>query len=178
MQRLSTTVIALVGEDAERVAQGVEGGLNLRLLPATGDPLTTWSAVVRTRAPYCAILDDPLAEVAAAWTELFEAREATGALEIAVSGVRARIASGALDLPDYYVVAGDAPFHLSALAQAAVHRVVPIGQDMRRTVAGLRAGRWWPAPASLLDALDHRLPDRLSAPVAAPDDMSTGLLTA
>lgn len=170
MQRLTTTVVAVVGDAAAGALEALSGAQNVRVVPTSGEPLDTWAAARRTRSPFCAIGDDPLGEVAEAWTALFADRRATGRLEVAVDQTRGRIRAGAVDLPDVYVVAGDSPFHLAALQPACPHRVVPVGDDVHRTVSRLRAGRWWPAADALLADLDRRLPDAFAAPSTADAD--------
>ncbi|MEE8601317.1 hypothetical protein [Euzebya tangerina] len=162
MQQLSTTVVAVVGSQAQPAVQDVAGA-NLRVIAATDDPVTTWAEVRRSRSPFTVITDDPLSEVAQAWSELFASQRSTGRLEVAVREARQRIRAGVLDLPDYYLTAGEAPFHLTVLAPQSAVRVVPLDADVARTVSGLSSGRWWPPPGELLADLDRRLPDRFAA---------------
>lgn len=164
MQRLPTTVVAVVGSHARDALEATPTGMNLRIVQPTDDPVAAWGEVKRSRRPFTLIGDDPLGEVAAAWQRLFEERTATGALEVAVSETTGRVRAGSVDLPDFYLVAGDAPFHLSALAPSAPNRVVPVDGDLGRAVSRLRAGRWWPPIDTLLDRLDHRLPDVFTTP--------------
>ena len=166
VQRLTSTVVAIVGPRAEDAAATLAAQANVRVLRATGAPLSTWAEVTRTRSPYCVLTDDPL--VAAAWTALFADRSATGALEVAVATLQQRIRAGAVDLPDHYLVLSDASsevsspsFHLTVLHPRASARVTPVDATDRlpRVVSHLRAGRWWPAPSTLLADLERQLPD-------------------
>jgi predicted NBD/HSP70 family sugar kinase len=172
VQRLTTTVVAIVGPDAEDALESVSGSLNVRAIAPTGDPIATWQQVRRTRRPFCLIADDPLAEVAQAWAAMFADRQATGRLEVAVQQVRQAVRAQTLDLPDFYVVTGEAladrpDFHLAALQPIAPSRVVPAGQALGRTISRLRAGRWWPSIETVTTDLDHRLPDVFTAPDAS-----------
>ena len=168
VQRLSTTVIALVGSDADGAAATLTDHANVRILPRTGDPVATWREVVRTRSPFCVITDDPMGEVATAWMELFERREASGRLEVAVAQLREQVRAGSLDLPDVYVALDGATFHLTALQPQAPSRVVPAAGDLPRTLSHLRSGRWWPPLEALTNDLDHRLPEAFATPEADP----------
>lgn len=176
MQRLSTTVVAVIGEAAEDVAAVLRDDGNVRVIPSAGDVVATWAEVVRTRSPFCVITDDPLGAVAAAWDELFRTRSASGTLEVVVSEALSRIRSGTVDLPDFYLVRGEGMFHLAVLQPLAPARVVPVDSDIRRTVSTLGAGRWWPRPEILLDRLERRLPDRFEAPEAREGEIGDLLL--
>ena len=71
MQRISTTVIALVGEQARACAKGLGGAANIRVeLPDPAAPpleraAAAWQAATSTQAPYLVHDADPLALVAA-----------------------------------------------------------------------------------------------------------------
>jgi hypothetical protein len=65
MQRISTTVIALVGEQARACAKGLEGAANIRVeLPDRAAPpleraAAAWQAATGTQAPYLVHDADP-----------------------------------------------------------------------------------------------------------------------
>jgi hypothetical protein len=78
MQRISTTVIALVGEQARACAKGLGGAANIgvELRDPAAPPLERAAAACQaatgTQAPYLVHDADPLALVADAWTRCFD----------------------------------------------------------------------------------------------------------
>ena len=193
MQRLSTTVLGLVGSPTparlRELATSMGEGANVRaVLPEPQDtPLdrsvAAWREAAGAHLPYVVHDADPLAEVAAAWIDRWDGAgwDETrwggmgdhGRLEVTVQAVLQRWRARSLDLPDYYlVVAADQlpetarHWYLGVLADAASHRVVVVEDDDAEVVAavrGLRAGRWWPDLDRLLTELDRWAPDRFVA---------------
>ncbi|MGH3666480.1 MAG: hypothetical protein ACRDU8_10415 [Egibacteraceae bacterium] len=177
MQRVSTTVIALVGEDAGECAALLGAAANVRAVtPDDADPpldraVHAWREAVKAHIPFLVHDADPLAAVADAWVRWYDQQGVAGDLEVAVSDALARWRARALELPDYYLVldAESLPptqrhWYLGFLHRSAPHRVVPAAaqaDDIARRVASLRAGRWWPDLDRLLDGLDRVVPDRL-----------------
>lgn len=187
MQRIATTVLALVGEpagtDLSTLVTALGRGGNVRgVSPATGEPpidraVTAWGAATRTHTPYLVHDADPLADVADAWVAGWDdagdrrrpGPAARGSLEVAVREVLRRWRAGALELPDYYLLVGvddlgptARHWYLGVLAGAAAHRVVVAEPDATAVAAAvrqLRAGRWWPPVDRLLDGVDLRAPD-------------------
>ena len=168
MQRLRTTVLAVVGAGADAVAHELDAGSNVRRVPGSGDVVAAWAEVRRSARTYTVLTDDPLGAVAAAWEALYDGTGAVGELEVAVARVVGQVRAGTVDLPDAYLVTDDRRFHLSALSPQAPSRVVPVGDDAVAAVRGWRAGRWWPSIEVLLDAVERRLPDRLVTPEDGP----------
>ena len=93
-----------------------------------------------------------------------------GELEVAVADALARFRSGALELPDYYLVVGPEAlgvtarhWYLGVLHAAAPARVVPVpgATGAVEAVSGLAAGRWWPSAEELLEGIDRVVPDRV-----------------
>src|SRR5919206_3563947 len=109
MQRISTTVVGLVGERARPVAEALDRAANIRVeLPDPGvAPLdravTAWQAATSTQAPYLVHDADPLALVADAWVRRYDQRGPAGELELAVRETLSRWRAGTIDLPDYYI---------------------------------------------------------------------------
>ena len=181
MQRISTTVLGLVGSpDAARLREltgrlGEHGNVRAVLPDADEPPLdravAAWRQAAGAHVPYLVHDADPLAEVAAAWVDRWDGAGDVGRLEVAVQATLQRWRAGSLQLPDYYLVVGAEAlpatarhFYLGVLASAAPHRVVVTEDDhdvLVRTVRGLRAGRWWPELDRLLTDLDRRVPDQL-----------------
>ncbi len=181
MQRISTTVLGLVGSpDAARLREltgrlGEHGNVRAVLPDADEPPLdravAAWRQAAGAHVPYLVHDADPLAEVAAAWVDRWDGAGDVGRLEVAVQAALQRWRAGSLQLPDYYLVVGAEAlpatarhFYLGVLASAAPHRVVVTEDDhdvLVRTVRGLRAGRWWPELDRLLADLDRRVPDQL-----------------
>jgi hypothetical protein len=177
VQRVQTTVIALVGRRARELAGTVGGDANARaVLPrADAHPLDraveVWNAARRTHAPFLLHDADPLAAVAHAWVGYYDEIAPLGDLEVAVRETLQRWRAGTLDLPDHYVVldAEDMDptrrhFYLGYLHRAASARVVPASAEpdaVRQAVARLRAGRWWPDLDRLLEGVERVVPDRV-----------------
>jgi hypothetical protein len=177
MQRISTTVIGLVGERARPVAEALERAANIRVeLPDPGaGPLeraaAAWQAATSTQAPYLVHDADPLALVADAWVRRYDQQGPAGELEVAVRETLGRWRSRAIELPDYYIVLdaeswGPTRRHwfLGLLHRAAPSRVVPVegGADrVQASIATLGSGRWWPELDRLLADVDRVVPDRL-----------------
>ena len=111
MRRLATTVLAVVGTDAEACVRSFIDAGNVSVVDpgaeADRDPLaraqSAWSQTVRSHARYTMHGADPLAAVGAAWAAEFDGAE-RGGLEVAVADVLARWRADSVGLPDYYLV--------------------------------------------------------------------------
>lgn len=175
MQRLSTTVLAVVGPEAAACVLAFADAANVTAVRSTEDGWReradqAWRRTLSSHAPFTMHDADPLEGVAAAWLRSFDDGD-PAPLEVLVAETVARCRSGTIGLPDYYLVLdpdelGDDRRHwyLGVLHRAAPHRVVPTVGDaasVRRAISGLGAGRWWPDVSELLDGLDRLLPDRL-----------------
>jgi hypothetical protein len=177
MQRISTTVIGLVGEQARARAKGLEGAANIRVeLPEpAASPLeraaAAWQAATSAQAPYLVHDADPLALVADAWTRRFDGQGPVGELEVAIGDILARWRARTIELPDYYLVldaeslgATRRHWYLGVLHRAAPSRVVPAdatADKLRATIGNLASGRWWPDLDRLLADVDRVVPDQL-----------------
>ena len=89
MQRISTTVIGLVGERARACAETLDRAANIRVeLPDPGAPLdravAAWRVAAATKAPYLVHDADPLALVTDAWVRRYDEQGPAGELEVAV----------------------------------------------------------------------------------------------
>lgn len=196
VQRLSTTVVGLVGSPApsrlRALATALGQGTNVRaVLPepdtdALDRAVAAWRAATAAHVPYLVHDADPLAEVAAAWIDRWDGTGSDGVgdhgrLEVTVQAVLRRWRARSLDLPDYYlVVAPDGlpetarHWYLGVLADAAPHRVAVVEDDDAAMVAALRrlrAGRWWPDLDRMLAELDRRMPDRFVSGAATGTDL-------
>ena len=177
MQRISTTVIGLVGERARACAEALDRAANIRVeLPDPDAPpldraVAAWQAATSTQAPYLVHDADPLALVADAWVRRYDQQGPAGELEVAVGETLSRWRSRAIELPDYYLVL-DAEswtetrrhWYLGLLHRAAPSRVIPVagGADqVQARIATLASGRWWPDLDRLLADVDRLVPDRL-----------------
>ena len=177
MQRVSTTVIALIGEQARASAKGLDGAANVRVeLPDPAAPpleraAAAWQAATGTKAPYLVHDADPLALVADAWTRRIDEQGPAGELEVALADTLARWRARAIELPDYYLVLDAASltatrrhWYLGVLHRAAPTRVVPLdtATDQLRTRLGkLTSGPWWPDLDRVLADVDRVVPDRV-----------------
>jgi hypothetical protein len=169
-----STVVALVGTDADALLSGLAGvpavtALSLRASTPI-DATRALAAASRPDVPYVVHDADPLEHVAAAWVELFEERATLGTLELEVETLLDLFEAGDAVMPDYYVVASPETVEgtwrhwwLGALAQRAPARVLPI----EATTAALRArlrtlpqSRAWPDP-QWLRHVQFDIPDRV-----------------
>lgn len=183
MQRVSTTVIGLVGARAREATEALGAAANVRaVIPdPDADPLDraveAWREASGAHVPYLAHDADPLADVADAWVRWYDQQGARGDLEVAVEAALTRWRARSVELPDYYLVldaeALDATrrhFYLGYLRDAAPHRVVPVEAEpalLGARVSRLRAGRWWPDLDRLLADAGDCVPDALRGPDAA-----------
>lgn len=177
MQRVSTTVVALVGSDASRHAREVGQAANvLAVVPDGERPLdratAAWSRAAATSRTYVVHDADPLLAVATDWVALFDGEGRRGDLETSVAETVARWRARSIELPDYYVVLDAAAlpatvrhWYLGVLRDAAPARVVPVDPTsvaVERALTRLPAGRWWPDLPQLLDGIDRVAPDAVS----------------
>ena len=110
MRRISTTVVALVGEPARACLEGLGRAANIRTVPTDPEasPLeratAAWQTATGSHRPYLVHDADPLAAVADAWVRRFDEQAPAGELEVAVAETLGRWRAGAVELPDYYLV--------------------------------------------------------------------------
>lgn len=176
MQRVSTTVIAVVGSESRACVERLAGGNNVNgaLPDPQGGPLeravAAWGEARRVHAPYFVHDADPLASVADAWTRRFDEAGPVGELEVAVTETLARWRPGSLELPDYYLVLdadGMEPtrrhWYLGFLHTQRPQRVVPALDVEHATaeIGRLPSGPWWPDLDRLLDGVDKVVPDQV-----------------
>jgi hypothetical protein len=176
VQRVSTTVVALLGEQARACLDQLEHAANVGTArpDPSGPPLeravAAWQGAARSHTPYLLHDADPLEAVATAWVRRFDEQGPAGELEVALAETLQRWRAGAIELPDYYLTldADTWPetrrhFYLGFLHRAAPSRVVPLagvpGQVMVE-LGRLRSGRWWPPLDRLLDGVDQVVADR------------------
>jgi hypothetical protein len=106
MQRASTTVIGLVGDQAGACAEVLRRAPNVRVeLPDPDAPpleraATAWQAATGTHLPYLVHDADPLAVVADAWVRRYDELGPAGELEVAVADILARWRARTIELPD------------------------------------------------------------------------------
>jgi hypothetical protein len=174
-RRTSTTVVAVVGDDAQACVERLGRGANVAtLVPDVDDPLldravAAWNEAVRIHTPYFVHDADPLAATADAWARRFASQGPIGELEVVVTDTLLRWRAGSVELPDYYVLldperwdATRRHWYLGVMHGAAPARVVPV-PDPAAAEAALRrltAGRWWPDLDVLLDGIDRVVPDQ------------------
>ena len=91
MQRVQTTVIAVVGAQARALVEAVGGDANAKaVVPSPGaEPLDraveAWTTIRRTRTPFALHDADPLADVADAWVAYYDESAPRGDLEVVVA---------------------------------------------------------------------------------------------
>jgi hypothetical protein len=176
MRRLSSTVVVVAGEGADKVVSGLDGLHNVRAIPrGERSPAEVAEAVTRSLATYVVHDADPLGAVGDAWTGLFGGTVPVGGLEVATEAALAGLRAERLVLPDYYVVLdpGRMPvtrrhWWLGVLAGAAPTRVVPAHGSVAAVtdeLGRLASGRWWPADlATWLRELPKVVPDQAGLP--------------
>jgi hypothetical protein len=177
MKGVSTTVIALVGEQAPACLEALARAANVRVARPDPEqaPLERAAEAYRVakgmHAPYLVHDADALEVVADAWVRRFDQQGPVGELEVAVSETLARWRADTIDLPDYYVVLDPDSWevtrrhwYLGVLHRSAPNRVVQsIGDPaaVEAQLAQLSSGRWWPPLDQLLDGVDRLVPDEL-----------------
>jgi hypothetical protein len=176
VQRVATTVVALVGSAARRGVRTVAGAGNVRGVVA--DPalapldraVEAWRQAQTAHIPYLVHDADPLQVVADAWARRFDQQGPLGELEVAVADTVARWRERSLELPDYYLVVDgeDLPttlrhWYLGFLSRHAPARVVPVAPSKTALVdriGHLGAGRWWPDLDRLLQGVERVVPNK------------------
>jgi hypothetical protein len=189
MKRIPTTVVTLVGDEAHAASEDLGRAANVRaVLPDPDDPpleraVEAWRESSRSHRTFTVHDADPLALVRDAWVAHYDEETPGGALEVAVSETLARWRSGALELPDYYLVleaedlaTTERHWYLGVLHEHAPHRVVPVAPDpdlLRNALSHLRAGRWWDDLSDLLSRIDRVVPDHVGVPKDPSDERRT-----
>jgi hypothetical protein len=182
MQRVSTTVVALIGPDAARRALEVGRASNVRaVVPDEQPPLdraaAAWADAAATSLTYVVHDADPLRAVVTDWAALYDGTGQRGALETTIADTVTRWRRRTIELPDYYLVldAEALPptirhWYLGVLRAAAPIRVVPVTATsgaVERALPRLPAGRWWPDMPDLLDGIDRVVPDAVNLEASA-----------
>jgi hypothetical protein len=132
--------------------------------------VVAWEQARRTSTPYLVHDADPLAWVAEAWAQRFQAEGSAGDIEVAVAETLARWRARSLNLPDYYLLTDPErlspilrPWFLGLLGSAAPSRVVNgrAGALAVDQLADLRPGPWWPGLDRVLAGIERVLPEQL-----------------
>jgi hypothetical protein len=172
MRRLSSTVVVVAGQGAEKVVSGLGGLHNVHAAVAgERDPADLSRLAAHSTATYVVHDGDPLAAVRDAWVDFFDQAAPRGGLELAIESVLADLRAERTLLPDYYVVLDpeEMPetlrhWWLGVLAGAAPARVVPApasSSAVRDVLSHLAAGRWWPSDLDgWLRGLPRVVPDQ------------------
>ena len=180
MQRVSTTVIALVGASARAcievlgAAANVRGVLTEQDAPPLDRAVEAWREAKGAHIPYLVHDADPLATIADAWVRWFDQHGPVGELEVAVTETLARWRARSLELPDYYLVL-DAQsldttvrhWYLGVLHRAAPPRVLPVAARPARPPPASRIcppGAGGPTWISCCPASTVSFPTRSSHP--------------
>lgn len=189
MRRESSTVVVLAGEVADGLLARLAHSPNVSVArapaasaPETGaeaSPRPGWEQgalalheAARRRSTYVIVPDDPLAQVAAAWREMWDVSGTQGPTEFEARAAEALAAWQAkrFELPDYYLVVApadgagaDPHFYLGPMHAARPRRVAVAGlaglatgpgeaARFLDTLRSLEHGPWWPPLGELLDA--------------------------
>jgi hypothetical protein len=194
MRRESSTVVVLVGEVNDRLLAGIAGSFNVSVARApgpaagargaAGEPAPArpgWETgaeamreAARRSSTYVIVPDDPLADVAAAWSAMWDVtagpRGAAGFEERAADTLAAW-KNKRFELPDYYLVMTQAhvtehspDLYLGPLRSVRPRRVAVAGVTdspgaqaarLLDTLRSLEHGPWWPPLGELIDAARH-----------------------
>jgi hypothetical protein len=144
----------------------------------------------RRSSTYVIVLDDPLADVAAAWSGMWDVSagpDAAAGFELRAADALAAWRGKRFELPDYYLVlapaqpAGSPDLYLGPLHSVRPRRVAvttvadsPAAQAVRLldTLRSLDHGPWWPPLDDLLNAARHFYPGGLNQ-TQAPAEADT-----
>jgi hypothetical protein len=174
--RVNTTVVAVVAPTGDPSPLERVRAANVRVIrpdteaAALDRAVVAWEQARRTSTPYLVHDADPLAWVADAWAQRFQAGGSAGDLEVAVAETLARWRARSLDLPDYYLLTDPerlSPilrhWFLGLLGSAAPSRVVNgrAGALVVDQLANLRPGPWWPGLDRVLAGIERVLPEQL-----------------
>jgi hypothetical protein len=190
MRRESSTVVVLVGQASQESLDGLGRSPNVSVAraspePAAGSAWETGAAAMREAArrssTYVIVLDDPLADVAAGWSAMWDVPagpDAAAGFELRAAGALAAWRGKRFELPDYYLVlapaqpTGQAPdLYLGPLRAVRPRRVAvatvadsPAAQAarLRDTLRSLEHGPWWPPLDELLDTARRFYPGSLA----------------
>ena len=198
MRRESSTVVVMVGLVSEESLAGLAQSPNVSVAragpePAAGSAWETGAAAMREAArrssTYVIVLDDPLGDVAAAWSAMWDVPagpDAAAGFELRAADALAAWRGKRFELPDYYLVlapaqpAGQAPdLYLGPLRAVRPRRVAVTtvadgaaaqASRLLDTLRSLNHGPWWPPLDELLDAARRFYPGSLAEtqPAAVP----------
>jgi hypothetical protein len=191
MRRESSTVVVLVGEVNDKLLAGIAGSTNVSVARAPGpgggaaaEPAParpaweTGAAAMREAArrpsTYVIVPDDPLADVAAGWSAMWDvtaAPQGAAGFEEPAAGALSAWTDKRFELPDYYLVLAPAhvsehkpDLYLGPLRAVRPRRVAVAGLAdspaaqaawLLDTLRSLEHGPWWPPLSELIDAARH-----------------------
>jgi hypothetical protein len=172
MAHLSSTTLVVIGESAPDALRPLAGLANVRARSLSGwedADATAWERSVST--PYLVHDHDPLAHVAAAWTEFYDDAATLEVLQLEIDRLIADLDRGTASLPDYYVVLAPetlAPtlrhWWLGVMSSASPTRVIPWSDpeaSLRSLLRRLPTGRPWPDYDPWLRGVPTSVPDRV-----------------
>jgi hypothetical protein len=186
MRRESSTVVALVVDVDDRFLAGFAQSPNVSVARAPGGDKPEaarpgWETgaeamreAARRRSTYVIVPDDPLADVAAGWSAMWDltaGQDGAARFEANAADALAAWKQKRFELPDYYVVvapahaAGQNPdLYLGPLRAVRPRRVAVAGVAdtpatqaawLLDTLRSLEHGPWWPPLDDLIDAARH-----------------------
>jgi len=186
MRRASSTVVVLVGQVDDRFLAGFAQSPNVSVArtPADGKQEAVrpaWQTgaeamgeAARRRSTYVIVRDDPLADVAAGWSAMWDlssGQDGAARFEANAADALAAWKQKRFELPDYYLVVAPAQatgqnpdLYLGPLRAVRPRRVAvagvadtPVAQAawLLDTLRSLEHGPWWPPLDELIDAARH-----------------------
>jgi hypothetical protein len=193
MRRESSTVVVLVGYVDDQLLTGFAQSPNVSVArapaarsgtTAPGDPAAAGPAwetgaaamqeAARRRSTYVIVPDDPLADVAAGWSAMWDLSAGphpAAGFEARAGDALAAWKTKRFELPDYYLVVAPAhatgqnpDLYLGPLRSVRPRRVAVAGLAdtpaaqaawLMDTLRSLQHGPWWPPLDELIDAARH-----------------------
>lgn len=172
MAHLSSTTLVVIGDAAPHALNPLAGLANVRARSLSGwedEEAHAWQRSVS--APYLVHDRDPLAHVAAAWTEFYDDTATLEVLQLEIDRLIADLDRGVATLPDYYVVLepeGLAPtlrhWWMGVMSSASPVRVIPWRDpeaSLRSLLRHLPTGRPWPEHGTWLRGVPTSVPDKV-----------------
>ena len=192
MRRETSTVVALVGEVSAKLLADLQRSPNVSVAHAPAEPAgqqagppaqarAAWETgalamreAARRQSPYVVVADDPLADVAAAWHDMWDTAsgpDQPARFEACAADALAAWRARQFELPDYYLLvasvqsAGTGPdLYLGPLRAARPQRIAAdvtaargltspeLADRVLGTLRSLQYGPWWPPLDQLIDA--------------------------
>jgi len=172
MAQSSSTTLVVIGSAAADALRPLSRLANVQARSIAGwDDAEAAEWERGSHTPYLVHDHDPLAHVAAAWSEFYADGATLGVLQLEIDRLIAALDRGTVQLPDYYVVLEPEllpptvrHWWLGVVSSASPTRVIPWSDPeapLRGLLRRLPTGRPWPAHAAWLRGMPTAVPDRV-----------------